>query len=92
MLVRMENASAAAALEGFSRILNDEPQPMCKSLTYDQGKEMSEHKQLSERTGVAVFFADTIAPGSVARTKIQMVSSINIFRRARICQASHKTN
>ena len=47
MLVWMENASAAAALEGFSRILNDVPQPRCKSLTYDQGKEMSEHKQLS---------------------------------------------
>jgi IS30 family transposase len=58
MLVWMENDSAAAALEGFSRILNDVPQPMRKSLTYDQGKEMSEHNQLSERTGVAVFFAD----------------------------------
>jgi len=62
MLVWMENASAAAALEGFSRILNDVPQPMRKSLTYDQGKEMSEHKQLSERAGVAVFFADPHSP------------------------------
>ena len=35
---------------------------MGKSLTYDQGKEMSEHKQLSERTGVAVFFADPHSP------------------------------
>lgn len=62
MLVRMENATAAAALEGLSRVLNGVPQPMCKSLTYDQGKEMSEHKQLSERTGVAVFFADPHSP------------------------------
>ena len=51
LLVRMENASAAAALEGFSRVLNGIPEPMRKSLTYDQGKEMSEHKKLSERTG-----------------------------------------
>ena len=62
MLVRMENASAAAALEGFSRALNGIPEPMRKTLTYDQGKEMSEHKQLSERTGVAVFFADPHSP------------------------------
>ena len=62
MLVRMENASAAAALEGFSRILNGLPEPMRKTLTYDQGKEMSEHKQLSETTGVAVFFADPHSP------------------------------
>ena len=33
MLVRMENASAAAALEGFSRVLNGVPDPMRKSLT-----------------------------------------------------------
>ena len=58
MLARMENASAAAALEGFSRVLNGVPERMRKSLTYDQGKEMSEHRQLTERTGVAVFFAD----------------------------------
>ena len=62
MLVRMENASAAAALEGFSRVLNGIPEPMRKTLTYDQGKEMSEHKQLSERTGVSVFFADPHSP------------------------------
>ncbi len=62
MLVWMENASAAAALEGFSRILNDVPEPMRKTLTYDQGKEMSEHKKLSEKTGVGVFFADPHSP------------------------------
>ena len=62
MLVQMENAAAAAALEGFSRILNGVPEPMRKTLTYDQGKEMSEHKKLSEKTGVAVFFADPHSP------------------------------
>ena len=29
-----------------------------KTMTFDQGKEMSEHKHLLERTGVAVFFAN----------------------------------
>lgn len=62
MLVQVDNASAAAALEGFSRVLNGVPEPMRKSMTYDQGKEMSEHQQLTERTGVAVFFADPRSP------------------------------
>jgi IS30 family transposase len=62
MLAQMEGATAPAALEGFSRILNGVPGPMRKSLTYDQGKEMSEHKSLTERTGVAVFFADPHSP------------------------------
>ena len=58
MLARRDNASATAALERFSRALNWIPEPMRKSLTYDQGKEMSEHKQLTEMTGVALFLAD----------------------------------
>jgi len=62
MLVEVENASALTALEGFSRVLNGTPNPMRKSLTYDQGKEMSEHKRLAEQTGVAVFFADPHSP------------------------------
>ncbi len=62
ILAQMDNASAAAALEGFSRALNGVPEPMRKSLTYDQGKEMSEHKQLTKRTGVAVFFAAPHSP------------------------------
>jgi IS30 family transposase len=62
LLAQMEGATAPAALAGFSRVLNGVPEPMRKSLTYDQGKEMSEHKRLIERTGVAVFFADPHSP------------------------------
>jgi IS30 family transposase len=62
MLVWVENASALAALEGFTRVLNGIPEPMRKTLTYDQGKEMSEHKRLTEMTGVSVFFADPHSP------------------------------
>jgi IS30 family transposase len=61
-LVWVENASALATLEGFSRVLNGVPAPLRKTLTYDQGKEMSEHAQLTAMTGVAVFFADPHSP------------------------------
>jgi IS30 family transposase len=33
-----------------------------KSITFDQGKENSEHKQLSENTGIAVFFCHPHSP------------------------------
>ncbi len=33
-----------------------------KTLTYDQGREMSKHAQLTERTGVAVYFCDPHSP------------------------------
>jgi IS30 family transposase len=47
-----------ATLEEFSRVLNGVPEPLRKTLTYDQGKEMSEHMRLTDMIGVAVFFAD----------------------------------
>jgi IS30 family transposase len=53
---------AAAALEGFSRVLNGVPASMRKTLTYDQGKEIIEHKRLNEHTDIAVLFADPHSP------------------------------
>jgi IS30 family transposase len=32
------------------------------SMTYDRGKEMAYHEELTERTGVKVYFADPHAP------------------------------
>jgi len=58
MLARMEGSTAQAALEGFTEALNRVHEPMRKTLTDDQGKEMSRHKELTARTGVRVYFAD----------------------------------
>ena len=62
MLARMEGGTAQAALEGFTEALNRVHEPMRKTLTYDQGKEMSRHQALTERTGVKVYFADPHSP------------------------------
>ncbi len=62
LLARMEGATAEAALAGFSGILNRVHMPMRKTLTYDQGKEMSRHKDLTAVTGVTVYFADPHSP------------------------------
>ena len=61
-LVRMDGSTAEAALAGFSRALTGVPPPMRKTLTYDQGKEMARHKELTQATGVAVYFADPHSP------------------------------
>ncbi|NTU41919.1 MAG: IS30 family transposase [Nitrospirales bacterium] len=62
MLARLDDATAPAVIEGFSRIFNSVSEPMKKTMTYDRGKEMSQHKILTDRTGVAVFFADPHSP------------------------------
>ena len=62
LLARMESATAEAALAGFTCILNRVHMPMRKTLTYDQGKEMSRHQDLTALTGVTVYFADPHSP------------------------------
>jgi IS30 family transposase len=61
-LAKMNGTGAEAALEGFSRVLARIAAQHRLSMTYDQGKEMSRHKELTEKTGVQVYFADPHSP------------------------------
>src|SRR3546814_3282838 len=62
MLVKMNDATATSALEGFSAALNSMPLEMRKSMTYDQGREMARHAEITQRTGVAIYFCDPHSP------------------------------
>jgi IS30 family transposase len=62
LLAKMEDATAASALAGFTAKLNSIAAPLRKSFTYDQGKEMTRHQELSAATGVRVYFCDPHSP------------------------------
>ncbi|MBH8655079.1 IS30-like element ISPsp4 family transposase, partial [Pseudomonas aeruginosa] len=62
MLVKMNDATATSAMEGFSAALNNMPLAMRKSMTYDQGREMAQHAEITQRTGVAIYFCDPHSP------------------------------
>lgn len=62
MLVKMSNATATAAVEGFSASLNRMPLSIRKSMTYDQGREMTRHAEITQKTGVAIYFCDPHSP------------------------------
>ncbi len=62
MLVKVEDTTAHGVLEGYYRTFTPLPPDLRKTLTYDQGKEMALHRQLSERTGLAIYFADPHSP------------------------------
>jgi len=62
LLAKMEDATAASALAGFTAKLNSIAAPLRQSLTYDQGKEMARHQELSAATGVRVYFCDPHSP------------------------------
>lgn len=62
LLAKMDDATAASALAGFSAKLNSIVAPMRHTLTYDQGKEMTRHAELTAQTGVKVYFCDPHSP------------------------------
>ena len=65
MLVKLPHpqpATAAHVLQAFTDKLNSIAQPMRKTLTYDRGREMAYHQQLTANTGVAVYFCDPHSP------------------------------
>ena len=55
-------ATAAHVLQAFAGKLNQIAQPMRKTLTYDRGREMAHHVQLTANTGVVVYFCDPYSP------------------------------
>ncbi len=62
VLVRMPTRKADVAACAFAGALNAIPAPLRKTLTYDQGKEMAEHRSLAADTGLRIFFADPHSP------------------------------
>ena len=62
VLAKMPDGTAQSALDGFSEALSAIPPELRKTFTYDQGREMRKHAQLTERTGVAVYFCDPHSP------------------------------
>ena len=61
MLVPLKAKDAISVCKAYARALQKLPKEIANTLTDDQGKEMSEHKQFTIDTGIQVYFAH---PGS----------------------------
>ena len=62
LLAKMPDASAASALAAFTAKLQSLVAPLRQSMTYDQGREMTRHAELTAATGVRVYFCDPHSP------------------------------
>jgi transposase, IS30 family len=56
-IVKLENRKSQTVTYQFAKILNSLPQFIRKTMTYDNGMEMANHKWLTENTGMDIFFA-----------------------------------
>lgn len=62
VLAKLDGCDADSAVKGFSHVLARIEAQKRLSITYDRGKEMAKHEELTEKTGVKVYFADPHAP------------------------------
>jgi IS30 family transposase len=83
LLAKMDDATAASALAGFSAKLNSIAEPMRQSLTYDQGKEMSRHADLLLRPASRCTSATHTARGNAAPARTRTACCVNTCPRAR---------
>lgn len=62
ILVPLKSRDAESVRKAFAKELKTLPQQMTLSMTYDRGKEMSQHKLFTEETKMQVYFCDPHSP------------------------------
>ena len=62
ILVPLRNKTAAEVRKAFVREMKSLPAQLRRSLTYDQGREMAEHKLFTRETSIQVYFAHPASP------------------------------
>ena len=62
MLVKLDGATADDILRGFKRRLRSIPESLRKTMTYDQGSEMSKHQTLSAALKMDIYFCEPRSP------------------------------
>jgi transposase, IS30 family len=61
-LVKLNNATSQAMLNGVCHAMAALPATLRRSLTYDRGTEMARHKQLQAALGMKVYICDAYSP------------------------------
>ena len=62
ILVPLKSKKAEAVAKAFAKEAKKLPQQMKLSMTYDQGREMAEHKLFTKKTNMTVYFAHPKSP------------------------------
>ena len=62
ILIPIKNREAETVAKAFAKEVKKLPQQMKLSMTYDQGREMAQHKLFTKITGIKVYFAHPRSP------------------------------
>ena len=62
MLIKVSSKDTATVVGALSKHVRKLPQQLRRSLTWDRGKEMADHKNFTIATNVQVYFCDPRSP------------------------------
>ena len=62
MLIKVQGKDTASVVSALSQQVRKLPQKLRRSLTWDRGKEMADHKSFTIATNVQVYFCDPHSP------------------------------
>jgi hypothetical protein len=69
MLAKVESRHTQTVINALIRQARKLPDELYRSLTWDRGAELADHKRFTLATDIDVYFCDPQSPGSAARTK-----------------------
>ena len=79
-------------MDALIRTAHQLPNELYKSLTWDRGKEMADHRRFTLATDIQVISATRRALGSAGRTRTLTAFCGSTFRRASTCPAFPKAS
>ena len=83
MLVHLpDNHGAITVRDGLLATIKTLPEHLRKSLTWDQGTELAQHRQITLATQMAIYFCDPHSRGSAEQIRTPMVCCASISPRA----------
>ena len=62
MLIKLEGKDTTSVVEALARQVRKLPRELRRSLTWDRGKEIADHKRFTLATDVQVYFCDPRSP------------------------------
>lgn len=101
LLVKLRSTHAQEVRRAFAARLLQLPAHMRKTLTYDRGSEMACHEQLSEQTGISVFFCQPHSPwqrgtnentNGLIRQYLPKGTDLSLVSRARLTFIERRLN
>jgi IS30 family transposase len=87
-LIKVSGKDTGTVVAALSQHVQQLPAALRRSLTWDRGLEMAQHKSFTMATDVQVYFCDRKVPGNAARTKTPTGCCGNTCPRNQICLSS----